>query len=84
MNEQIIIHLDNSTEEEREQFTKLLGKASEEPSKESRVWKPKKIDQYYYINDFMYVQILGKKPVLIIKDLKLGMYIKRERKCALH
>ena len=30
----------------------------------------------------MYVQILGKKPVLIIKDLKLGMYIKRERKCA--
>lgn len=52
MNEQIIIHLDNLTEEEREQFTKLLGKASEEPSKESRVWKPKKIDQYYYINDF--------------------------------
>ena len=37
MNEQIIIHLDNLTEEEREQFTKLLGKASEEPSKESRV-----------------------------------------------
>lgn len=52
MNEQNIIHLDNLTEEEREQFTKLLGKASEEPSKESRVWKPKKIDQYYYINDF--------------------------------
>ena len=43
MNEQNIIHLDNLTEEEREQFTKLLGKASEEPSKESRVWKPKKI-----------------------------------------
>ena len=52
MNEQNIIHLDNLTEEEREQFTKVLGKASEEPSKESRVWKPKKIDQYYYINDF--------------------------------
>lgn len=44
MNEQNIIHLDNLTEEEREQFTKVLGKASEEPSKESRVWKPKKID----------------------------------------
>lgn len=48
MNEQIIIHLDNLTEEEREQFTKLLEKAN----KENRVWKPKKIDQYYYINDF--------------------------------
>lgn len=37
MNEQITIHLDNLTEEERKQFTKLLGKASEEPSKESCV-----------------------------------------------
>lgn len=48
MNEQITIHLDNLTEEEREQFKKLLEKGN----KESRVWKPKKIDQYYYINDF--------------------------------
>ena len=48
MNEQIIMHLDNLAEEEREQFTKLLEKAN----KENRVWKPKKIDQYYYINDF--------------------------------
>ena len=32
MNEQITIHLDNLTEEEREQFTKLLSKASEESS----------------------------------------------------
>ena len=38
MNEQITIHLDNLTEEEREQLKKLLSKASEEPSKESRVW----------------------------------------------
>ena len=30
MNEQIIIHLDNLTEEEREQFTKLLEKANKE------------------------------------------------------
>lgn len=30
MNEQNIIHLDNLTEEEREQFTKLLEKANKE------------------------------------------------------
>lgn len=52
MNEQITVNLNNFTNEERELFTKLLRKASEEPSKESRAWKPKKIDQYYYINDF--------------------------------
>ena len=52
MNEQITIHLDNLTEEEREQFTKLLSKASEEPSKESRVWKPENNEEYYFINDF--------------------------------
>ena len=52
MNEQITIHLDNLTEEEREQFTKLLSKASEEPSKESRVWKPENNEGYYFINDF--------------------------------
>ena len=67
MNEQITIHLDNLTEEEREQFTKLLSKASEESSKGSRVWKPENNEEYYFIN-----------------DLKLGMCIKRERKCALH
>lgn len=48
MNEQITVNLNNLTEGEREQFKKLLEKAN----KESRVWKPKKIDQYYYINDF--------------------------------
>lgn len=48
MNEQIIVNLNNLTEGEREQFKKLLEKAN----KENRVWKPKKIDQYYYINDF--------------------------------
>ena len=48
MNEQITVNLNNFTEEEREQFKKLLEKGN----KESRVWKPKKIDQYYYINDF--------------------------------
>lgn len=55
MNEKITIHLDNLTEEEREQFTKLLSKASEEPSKESRVWKPESNEEYYYINDFVTV-----------------------------
>ena len=40
MNEQITIHLDNLTEEEREQLKKLLSNASEEPRKESRVWIP--------------------------------------------
>ena len=30
MNEQIIMHLDNLAEEEREQFTKLLEKANKE------------------------------------------------------
>lgn len=48
MNEQITIHLDNLTEEERKQFTKLLGKASEEPSKESCVvedtWEGLEVD----------------------------------------
>jgi ribosomal protein L21E len=48
MNEQITVNLNNLTEGEREQFKKLLEKAN----KENRVWKPKKIDQYYYINDF--------------------------------
>ena len=48
MNEQITVNLNNLTEGEREQFKKLLEKGN----KESRVWKPKKIDQYYYINDF--------------------------------
>lgn len=52
MNEQITVNLNNFTEEEREQFKKLLGKGSGEPIKGNRVWKPKKIDQYYYINDF--------------------------------
>ena len=52
MNEQITIHLDNLTEEERKQFTKLLGKASEEPSKESCVWKPEDREKYYYIDGY--------------------------------
>ena len=52
MNEQFTVNLNNLTEEEREQFTKLLGKASEEPSKESRVWKPENNEEYYFINDF--------------------------------
>lgn len=55
MNEQITIHLDNLTEEEREQLKKLLSKASEEPSKESRVWIPEKQERYYYIDGFVNV-----------------------------
>lgn len=57
MNEQITVNLNNLTEEEREQFTKLLGKASEGPNKESRVWKPELDEEYYYINDFISVDI---------------------------
>lgn len=48
MNEQITIHLDNLTEEEREQFKKLLEKAN----KENRVWKPEDREKYYYIDGY--------------------------------
>lgn len=48
MNEQITIHLDNLTEEEREQFKKLLEKVN----KENRVWKPEDREKYYYIDGY--------------------------------
>lgn len=48
MNEQITIHLDNLTEEEREQFKKLLEKGN----KESRVWEPEDREIYYYIDEY--------------------------------
>ena len=51
MNEQITIHLDNLTEEEREQFKTLVDKGRGKSSRESCVWKPKKGEVYYYIND---------------------------------
>ena len=52
MNEQITVNLNNFTKEEREQFTKLLGKGSKELSKESRVWKPEKQERYYYTDGY--------------------------------
>ena len=52
MNEQITVNLNNFTDEEREQFKKLLGKGSKELSKESRVWKPELNQEYYFIDDF--------------------------------
>lgn len=52
MNEQITVNLNNLTEEEREQFKKLLGKGSKELSKGSRVWKPEKQERYYYTDGY--------------------------------
>lgn len=52
MNEQITVNLNNFTEEEREQFKKLVDKGRGKSSRESCVWKPKKGEVYYYINDY--------------------------------
>lgn len=51
MNEQITVNLNNLTEEEREQFKTLVDKGRGKSSRESCVWKPKKGEVYYYIND---------------------------------
>ena len=51
MNEQITVNLNNFTEEEREQFYKLLGKGS---GKENHVFEPKNLEKYYYISDMIY------------------------------
>lgn len=48
MNEQITVNLNNFTEEEREQFKKLLEKGN----KESRVWEPEDREIYYYIDGY--------------------------------
>ena len=47
MNEQITVNLNNFTEEEREQFKKLVDKGRGKSSRESCVWKPKKGEVYY-------------------------------------
>lgn len=52
MNEQITVNLNNLTEEEREQFKTLVDKGRGKSSRESCVWKPKKGEVYYYINDY--------------------------------
>lgn len=52
MNEQITVNLNNFTDEEREQFKKLLEKGRGKSSKESRVWKPGLNQEYYFVDDF--------------------------------
>lgn len=46
--EEIKLNMENLTKEEREQLLKLVEKANR---KESKVWKPKYKDKYYFIDD---------------------------------
>ena len=50
--DEIKLNMENLTKEEREQLLKLVEKATR---KESKVWKPKLDEIYYYVRDTGYV-----------------------------
>ncbi len=50
--EEIKLNMENLSKEEREQLLKLVEKATR---KESKVWKPKLDEIYYYVHDTGYV-----------------------------
>lgn len=81
MNEQITVNLNNLTEEEREQFKTLVDKGRGKSSRESCVWKPKKGEVYYYINDCNVSIADFWNNVYVDKDRwKIGNILKLKRK----